>query len=46
VAEHRGDSARALQLALDAEDARRLDTVLRRGRDLFRIIGDCGDEYR
>ena len=46
VSEHRADGARALALGLDAEDAGRLATVLERGHDLFRIIGDCGDEYR
>jgi aryl-alcohol dehydrogenase-like predicted oxidoreductase len=46
VSEHRGDGVRALGLGLDAEDTARLATVLGRSRDLFRIIGDCGDEYR
>jgi aryl-alcohol dehydrogenase-like predicted oxidoreductase len=46
VTEHRADSARALALRLDAEDAAALEPVLARGNDLFRIIGDCGDEYR
>jgi aryl-alcohol dehydrogenase-like predicted oxidoreductase len=46
VTEHRADSARALALRLDGEDAAALEPVLARGNDLFRIIGDCGDEYR
>jgi len=33
-------------LALDAEDLERITTVSFRGRNLFRAIGDCGDEYR
>ena len=46
VTEHRADSARALTLRLDADDAARLERVLARANDLSRIIGDCGDEYR
>ena len=46
VTEHRQDSARALSLRLDADDAARLERVLARANDLSRIIGDCGDEYR
>jgi aryl-alcohol dehydrogenase-like predicted oxidoreductase len=46
VAEHRADSARVFGLQLDAEDWALLDTVQARSRDLFQLIGDCGDEYR
>jgi aryl-alcohol dehydrogenase-like predicted oxidoreductase len=46
VTEHRADSARALTLRLDGEDAATLQRVLARANDLSRIIGDCGDEYR
>jgi aryl-alcohol dehydrogenase-like predicted oxidoreductase len=46
VAEHRGDNARAFDIALDAEDHARIDAVLSKSRDLYRLIGDCGDEYR
>lgn len=46
VSEHRLDNARILQFHLDAEDWQRIDAVLSRSRDLFRLIGDCGDEYR
>jgi hypothetical protein len=31
---------------LDDEDRLRLDAVLEASRDLYRGIGDCGDEYR
>ena len=33
-------------LALSGEDIDAIDTVLARGRDLFQLIGNCGDEYR
>jgi hypothetical protein len=46
VAEHIVDNARLFALALDAEDAARLEPVLAQSRDLLRVIGDCGDEYR
>ncbi len=31
---------------LDAEDWAQLDAVQAKSRDLFKLIGDCGDEYR
>jgi len=46
IAEHIADNARLFDLALDAEDALSLDTIIARARDLMRVIGDCGDEYR
>jgi hypothetical protein len=32
--------------ALDADDRASIDTVLTKSRDLMKLIGDCGDEYR
>jgi aryl-alcohol dehydrogenase-like predicted oxidoreductase len=46
LAEHLADNARVFSFRLDAEDWARLDSVQARSRDLFRVIGDCGDEYR
>lgn len=46
VSEHIADNARVFDFALDVEDYDRLETVLRKSRNLFEIIGDCGDEYR
>jgi aryl-alcohol dehydrogenase-like predicted oxidoreductase len=46
VSDNRRDNAHALQISLDAEDTGRLDRVFGRSQDLFRMIGDCGDEYR
>jgi aryl-alcohol dehydrogenase-like predicted oxidoreductase len=46
VSEHRADNARAFAIALDAADRAALDEVTRKGRDLMRLIGDCGGEYR
>jgi aryl-alcohol dehydrogenase-like predicted oxidoreductase len=46
VAEHLADNARVFSFRLDGEDWARLDAVQARSRDLFKVIGDCGDEYR
>jgi len=44
--EHIRENARVFDLALDAEDLPRIESVVSRSRDLFAVIGDCGDEYR
>jgi hypothetical protein len=31
---------------LDSEDYNRIQSVFSKSRDLYRIIGDCGSEYR
>ena len=46
VSEHIADNARVFDLALDGDDHDRIEAVLGRSRDLFGLIGDCGDEYR
>ena len=46
VAEHRSDNARVFDFELDAEDQDRIQAVLQRSRNLYSLIGDCGDEYR
>jgi aryl-alcohol dehydrogenase-like predicted oxidoreductase len=46
VSEHIADNERVFALRLDAEDNDRIATALRDSRDLLRLMGDCGDEYR
>ena len=46
LADHRDDNAKVFDFDLEAEDLGRLESVLSRSRDLYQIIGDCGDEYR
>jgi aryl-alcohol dehydrogenase-like predicted oxidoreductase len=46
VADHRDDNARAFGFALDSDDQDRIDAILGKSRDLYQMIGDCGDEYR
>ena len=46
VSDHREDNARVFAFALEAEDYEWIDAVLESSNDLYRLIGDCGDEYR
>lgn len=46
ISQHLEDNARLFGFRLDAEDHERLTTVLEKSRELYQLIGDCGDEYR
>lgn len=46
VSDHLQDNARVFHLMLDEGDRTQIDAVLRQSRDLYQLIGDCGDEYR
>ncbi|HEY9872656.1 MAG TPA: aldo/keto reductase [Candidatus Obscuribacterales bacterium] len=46
VSEHLEDNARVFGLMLDEDDRDRINGVVVRSRNLYQIIGDCGDEYR
>jgi aryl-alcohol dehydrogenase-like predicted oxidoreductase len=46
IVEHRAESARTFTFMLDTEDRSQIGTVLHKSRDLYKQIGDCGDEYR
>ena len=46
VAEHIEENARVFSVRLDAEDLEGIEGVLGQSRDLYQMIGDCGDEYR
>jgi aryl-alcohol dehydrogenase-like predicted oxidoreductase len=46
VAEHIADNSRAFAVTLDPADHAAIAPILDRSRDLMRLIGDCGDEYR
>src|SRR5271157_919556 len=43
---HIADNARVFGFALDTGDHSAIETVLAKSRDLIKLIGDCGDEYR
>jgi diketogulonate reductase-like aldo/keto reductase len=40
------DNAKVFGFNLDAEDIEKIDAVSQQSRDLYQLIGDCGDEYR
>jgi aryl-alcohol dehydrogenase-like predicted oxidoreductase len=46
IADHHVENARVFDFSLDADDQARLQAVLAKAQDLYRLIGDCGDEYR
>ncbi|AFZ24576.1 putative oxidoreductase, aryl-alcohol dehydrogenase like protein [Cylindrospermum stagnale PCC 7417] len=46
LSEHLEDNAKVFSFSLDAEDVNLIDAVSRQSRDLYQVIGDCGDEYR
>jgi aryl-alcohol dehydrogenase-like predicted oxidoreductase len=46
VADHHTDNARVFDFSLTAEDHENIQAVLVQSRDLYHLIGDCGDEYR
>ena len=46
VTDHRGDNARVFDFTLDADDHERIHAVIGKSRDMYQLIGDCGDEYR
>jgi len=46
VAQHITDNARVFGFELDSKDLASIDAVLAQSRDLMKLIGDCGDEYR
>ena len=46
ISEHIQANTQVFDFSLDSEDRGRLDPILSQSRDLFHLIGDCGDEYR
>lgn len=46
LSQHIQDTARVFDLTLDADDYGSLESIFAQSRDLYHLIGDCGDEYR
>jgi aryl-alcohol dehydrogenase-like predicted oxidoreductase len=46
LSEHRADNTQVFGLQLAGEDYDQIENILSQSRDLYQIIGDCGDEYR
>jgi aryl-alcohol dehydrogenase-like predicted oxidoreductase len=43
---NRQENLRVFSFALAPAETARIDAISAKGRDLFKVIGDCGDEYR
>ena len=46
VTDHIADNAYVFDFKLDNEDHELIEPILQKSHDLYRLIGDCGDEYR
>jgi hypothetical protein len=46
MSDHRAGNIRIFDFSLDADDHAQIEAILGRSRDLYYLIGDCGDEYR
>ncbi|KAJ6310955.1 hypothetical protein OIU76_015638 [Salix suchowensis] len=46
LSEHINDANAVFSLVLDEEDMNSIQEVSKKGKDLLKVIGDCGDEYR
>ncbi len=46
VSKHLEENAKVFDFILDRTDLDQLHAVLEKSRDLYQLIGDCGDEYR
>lgn len=40
------ENAKVFNFSLNAEDYEKINSIVSESRDLFKFIGDCGDEYR
>jgi aryl-alcohol dehydrogenase-like predicted oxidoreductase len=46
LSDHHEENERVFGLVLDEADIEQIEAIESRSRDLYRLIGDCGDEYR
>ena len=46
LTDHTEETRKVFGFQLDSEDKARIAEVQKKGRDLMRVLGDCGDEYR
>lgn len=44
--DHILNNAKAFEFSLDHEDMEMLDSIAMKGNDMYRILGDCGEEYQ
>jgi len=45
ISEHREDNLHVFDLELDSQDHTLISSITKKSHDLFKAIGDCGDEY-
>ncbi|MDE1728427.1 aldo/keto reductase [Candidatus Nitrosotalea okcheonensis] len=46
ISDNRSDNLKVFSLQLDKEDDHKIKSIISRSKDLFMVIGDCGNEYR
>ena len=46
ITDHISDNARVFDIKLDSDDRRSIEEISEKSKDLYEMIGDCGDEYR
>ena len=46
LSEHRKENSELFKISLDDSDYVKIKSVTAKSNDLFKMIGDCGDEYR
>ncbi|KAL5974616.1 hypothetical protein ACLOJK_031286 [Asimina triloba] len=46
LSDHIQDTNAVFSLILDDDDKRSIEEISNKGKDLLKVIGDCGDEYR
>lgn len=46
LSEHIQDTNAIFSLVLDEDDVNSIKEASGKGKDLLKVIGDCGDEYR
>ncbi|MBM3924626.1 MAG: aldo/keto reductase [SAR202 cluster bacterium] len=46
LSDNLSDNSRVFGFGLDGEDRERIEDVISQSKDLYGLIGDCGDEYR
>ncbi|MGB3637067.1 MAG: aldo/keto reductase [Rivularia sp. (in: cyanobacteria)] len=46
ISQHIEDNKKVFNFNLDKDDLNKIDAISNQSQDLYKLIGDCGDEYR
>lgn len=46
ISEHIEENGKIFSFTLDTQESDRINSICSQSRDLYQLIGDCGDEYR